>query len=180
MCLAEFSVYSNLKLYAPTERMVDLPQMTSCGPGPVSLPGAFISCGYFPGGLVGPLMALAQALILLTISTPQWPDRSIVDCGNGATVEPVRHRQTKGAATDMFGLQPPRHISTLSAAKSRFDAIRATDRLVPSNGHSRLYDYTSNAGTEVVGAFSCNSDCWICHCHLDTILRSMASGKPSA
>jgi len=25
----------------------------------------------------------------------------------------VRHRQTKGAATDMFDLQPPRHISTL-------------------------------------------------------------------
>jgi hypothetical protein len=25
----------------------------------------------------------------------------------------VRHRQTKGAATDMFGLQPLRHISTL-------------------------------------------------------------------
>src|SRR6516225_4396107 len=34
-------------------------------------------------------------------------------CGNGATVEPGRHRQTKGAATDMFGLQPLRHISTL-------------------------------------------------------------------
>src|SRR5580692_5690735 len=32
---------------------------------------------------------------------------------NGATAEPVRHRQTKGAATDMFDLQPPRHISTL-------------------------------------------------------------------
>jgi hypothetical protein len=29
-------------------------------------------------------------------------------------VEPLRHRQTKEAATDMFGLQPPRHISTLS------------------------------------------------------------------
>ena len=28
-------------------------------------------------------------------------------------VEPLRHRQTKEAATDMFGLQPPRHISTL-------------------------------------------------------------------
>jgi hypothetical protein len=28
-------------------------------------------------------------------------------------VEPVRHRQTKGAATDMFDLRPPRHISTL-------------------------------------------------------------------
>ena len=26
-------------------------------------------------------------------------------------VEPVRHRQTKEAATDMFDLQPPRHIS---------------------------------------------------------------------
>jgi hypothetical protein len=28
-------------------------------------------------------------------------------------VEPLRHRQTKGAATDMFSLQPPRYISTL-------------------------------------------------------------------
>src|SRR6516165_3916130 len=27
--------------------------------------------------------------------------------------EPVRHRQTKGAATDMFDLPPPRHTSTL-------------------------------------------------------------------
>src|SRR6266436_4882005 len=53
MCLAEFSVYSNLKPCASTDRIVDLPQVTSCGPGPVSLPGAFISCGYFPGGLVG-------------------------------------------------------------------------------------------------------------------------------
>src|SRR6266849_5277783 len=34
-------------------------------------------------------------------------------CGNGAMVEPLRHRQTKEAATDMFCLQPPRHISTL-------------------------------------------------------------------
>jgi hypothetical protein len=31
-------------------------------------------------------------------------------------VEPVRHRQTKGAATDMFDLQPPRHTSTLPQA----------------------------------------------------------------
>jgi hypothetical protein len=28
-------------------------------------------------------------------------------------LRPVRHRQTKGAATDMFDLQPPRQISTL-------------------------------------------------------------------
>jgi hypothetical protein len=26
---------------------------------------------------------------------------------------PIRHRQTKEAETDMFDLQPPRHISTL-------------------------------------------------------------------
>ena len=38
-----------------------------------ALPGAFISCGCFPGGLVGPMIALAQALTLPTISTPQWP-----------------------------------------------------------------------------------------------------------
>ena len=31
-------------------------------------------------------------------------------------VEPLRHRQTKEAATDMFDLQPPRHISTLPFA----------------------------------------------------------------
>src|SRR5437899_107810 len=28
-------------------------------------------------------------------------------------VAPLRHRQTKGTATDMFYLTPPRHISTL-------------------------------------------------------------------
>ena len=28
-------------------------------------------------------------------------------------VQPLRHRQTKGAATAMFYLMPPRHISTL-------------------------------------------------------------------
>src|SRR5437879_13221697 len=73
MCLAEFSVYSKLEPCPSTDRIVDLPQVTSGGPGPVSLPGAFISCGYFPGGLVGPMIALAQALTLPTISTPQWP-----------------------------------------------------------------------------------------------------------
>jgi hypothetical protein len=31
-------------------------------------------------------------------------------------VEPLRHRQTKEAATDMFYLTPPRHISTLHIA----------------------------------------------------------------
>ena|SRR6516225_6552781 len=31
-------------------------------------------------------------------------------------VAPLRHRQTKGAATDMPGLLPPRHIPTLPNA----------------------------------------------------------------
>jgi len=35
------------------------------------------------------------------------------DVENGAMVEPLRHRQTKGAATDMPGLLPPRHFPTL-------------------------------------------------------------------
>jgi hypothetical protein len=34
-------------------------------------------------------------------------------------VEPLRHRQTKEAATDMFYLTPPRHISTLHKADER-------------------------------------------------------------
>ena len=34
-------------------------------------------------------------------------------CGNGATAEPLRHRQTKGAETDMLSLTSPRHTSTL-------------------------------------------------------------------
>jgi hypothetical protein len=70
MCLAEFSVYSNLKPCASTDRIVDFPQVTSCGPGPVSLPGAFISCGYFPGGLVGPLIALAQLDLADDVDAP--------------------------------------------------------------------------------------------------------------
>jgi hypothetical protein len=35
----------------------------------------------------------------------------------------VRHRQTKGAATDMFGLQPLRHTSTLPAAVIQIEAL---------------------------------------------------------
>jgi len=33
--------------------------------------------------------------------------------GNGVMVKLLRHRQTKGAATDRLYLRPPRHISTL-------------------------------------------------------------------
>ena len=38
-------------------------------------------------------------------------------------VEPLRHRQTKEAETDMFDLQPPRHISTLPEAKGSSEQI---------------------------------------------------------
>ena len=41
-------------------------------------------------------------------------------------VEPLRHRQTKGAATDMFYLMPPRHISTL-----HFSCLTRPDRRSP-------------------------------------------------
>src|ERR1700693_1119444 len=34
-------------------------------------------------------------------------------------VAPLRHRQTKEAETDMFDLQPPRHISTLHIAAQK-------------------------------------------------------------
>ena len=53
MCLLELVVHWNLYPNASTEQTVDLPHVTSCGPGPVSEPGAFMSCGYFPGKLVG-------------------------------------------------------------------------------------------------------------------------------
>jgi hypothetical protein len=33
--------------------------------------------------------------------------------------DPLRHRQTKGAATDMVDLTPPRHIPTLPVAGDR-------------------------------------------------------------
>src|SRR4029077_13857725 len=51
-------------------------------------------------------------------------------------VELLRHRQTKGAATDMFYLTPPRHISTymrarlsrgISVAFSDLDSLLVTD-----------------------------------------------------
>ena len=50
--------------------------------------------------------------------------------------EPLRHRQTKEAATDMFSLQPPRHISTLHIATE----AKALN-LRPLSGELRTFDY---------------------------------------
>jgi uncharacterized protein YabE (DUF348 family) len=51
--------------------------------------------------------------------------------------EPVRHRQTKEAVTDMFDLQPPRHIPTLpktvlAALKNNGRSTRSTDIIEPA------------------------------------------------
>ena len=43
-------------------------------------------------------------------------------------VEPLRHRQTKEAETDMSDLQPPRHISTLPIAPFRTHALNGRFR----------------------------------------------------
>src|ERR1700730_16440473 len=40
--------------------------------------------------------------------------------------DPLRHRQTKGAATDMVDLTPPRHIPTLPMRPG--DCLRGNDR----------------------------------------------------
>jgi len=48
-------------------------------------------------------------------------------------VEPLRHRQTKGAATDMFYLTPPRNISTLP--KAIILKVGNDFRSYPNNGH---------------------------------------------
>src|SRR2546429_7058701 len=50
-------------------------------------------------------------------------------------VEPLRHRQTKEAATDMFSLKPPRHIPTLPIASVSPD--HGDFRSTPVNGHSQ-------------------------------------------
>src|SRR5258708_12526845 len=54
--------------------------------------------------------------------------------------EPLRHRQTKEAATDMFSLQPTRHISTLHIASIRSAAEPWTLR--EQSGHRTKDDMT--------------------------------------
>ena len=49
-------------------------------------------------------------------------------------VEPLRHRQTKGAETDMPGLPPPRHFPTLPNS-----AGFSTYRQRPAMGHEEPF-----------------------------------------
>ena len=53
----------------------------------------------------------------------------------GATAELVRHRQTKGAETDMFDLELPRHTSTLHEGEAEGGAKPA--RLCPRSSDVR-------------------------------------------
>src|SRR5216684_2082534 len=48
-------------------------------------------------------------------------------------VEPLRHRQTKEAETDMFSLQPPRHIPTLP--KTEVVLLERHARSTPKTRH---------------------------------------------
>ena len=71
-------------------------------------------------------------------------------CGNGATVEPLRHRQTKGAETDMSDLQQPRHISTLPSTSVRRAATIFPESEVDRTrrGHSENGAHDPNADIE--------------------------------
>jgi len=57
-------------------------------------------------------------------------------------VEPLRHRQTKGAATDMFYLTPPRHISTLPQKRtSAFRGIVPVQRSLLAQRLQNLHQF---------------------------------------
>src|ERR1700704_4928965 len=72
-------------------------------------------------------------------------------------VEPLRHRQTKGAATDMFHLPPPRHISTLP--KTEGSAFRRYVCLSPTGRHSLvrpsvLVDFATNRNRSAIYTYA--------------------------
>src|SRR5476649_2226126 len=48
--------------------------------------------------------------------------------------EPLRHRQTKEAATDMFSLPPPRHIPTLPITARAQTVIEANTACAAATG----------------------------------------------
>src|SRR3974377_2175088 len=60
---------------------------------------------------------------------------------------PLRHRQTKEAETDMFDLQPPRHISTLPSSTLSGRGLESD--LFPQSSNS---DHTSRQWSSTQGA----------------------------
>ena len=67
-------------------------------------------------------------------------------------VEPLRHRQTKGAATDMFSLQPPRYISTLPNSDQNLQrrdwSLGAISGREQSQQNLHLFDHLIGAGEQ--------------------------------
>jgi hypothetical protein len=68
--------------------------------------------------------------------------------------EPLRHRQTKEAETDMFSLPPPRHISTLPVAE--MTAARRGGRFLGNTrrrgGRGRTVDRRHASLASAIGA----------------------------
>src|SRR6202040_330656 len=72
--------------------------------------------------------------------------------------DPLRHRQTKGAATDMVDLTPPRHIPTLPRAVDYLDRshqsiwpVRHTRATVLAGADGKTRDDARNRNPEQPG-----------------------------
>ena len=88
---------------------------------------------------------------------------------NGSTAEPLRHRQTKGAETDMLDLTPPRHVSTLPTPAVRFAQIAAIGVCevrvrdgAPIHRQCKGARRTSDAGGAISGARKLDEPADIC------------------
>jgi hypothetical protein len=69
-------------------------------------------------------------------------------------VEPLRHRQTKEAATDMFDLKQPRHTSTLLKFRVHsWGHLARSGSIVMSNQRCRFYIEKTRQGFLVLDAY---------------------------
>ena len=66
-------------------------------------------------------------------------------CGNGAMVEPLRHRQTKEAGTRMPDLTSPRHIPTLPLSARLRDGLVVGGTDLRGTYHARASDRAGSA-----------------------------------
>ena len=84
-------------------------------------------------------------------------------------VEPLRHRQSKEAATDMFSLQPPRHISNstnrfvlASADRCRLATRWRSNRSIITEKHRTFGRWLSESPWQLSRFYSssCTSPSW--------------------